>query len=120
MKFAASLLAAALLAGCSSMPASMSTTINCKPNCDDAWERAQGYVATHSGYRIAVATPNLIQTYGPVSQSQPMQPAFLLIRGGETITATAAFADNPLGNVYDPEPFIRALERVTSGEAKAP
>ncbi|ARP89830.1 hypothetical protein CAL14_05605 [Bordetella genomosp. 9] len=62
-----------LLAGCASKPIDSATLaraqapIVCgdKQQCDKYWQAAQSWVATHSGFKIQLASDSVIQTYGP-------------------------------------------------------
>src|SRR5881409_229222 len=66
----------AFLSSCSQMPSSeLATTpeskepVLCtnKTQCDLYWQRAQGWVANNSGYRLQTITDVVIETYGPLS-----------------------------------------------------
>jgi hypothetical protein len=67
--------------------------------CNDAWRRAQVYVASHSGYKIQTATDSIIQTFGPADSSPDI--AFQVTRqpmgGGREQIVASAICDNIFG-----------------------
>ena len=76
LRYGLLLCSAVILWSCSQMPSpELATTpeskepvlcIN-KAQCDVYWQRAQGWVANNSGYRLQTITDIVIETSGPVS-----------------------------------------------------
>ena len=64
-------IAAALLSGCSQMPAPSEAAepVLCtsKAQCDVYWQRAQAWVANNSEYRLETVTDTVLETYGPLA-----------------------------------------------------
>lgn len=112
-----------LVAGCASgfgsvypPPPEQSIACNSRAACDTAWQRAQAWLATRAAYRLAVATPAVLQTFGPETYSQ--RPAFTVTReqgadGSGTIrvraVCSAQFGPGGRGCLYDASPDAGAL-----------
>jgi hypothetical protein len=89
--------------------------------CNDAWRRAQVWVATHGGYKIQTATDSVIQTFGPGGSSPEL--AFLVTRepleaGREQIVMHAS-CDNFIGCIPKPTEAIANFNAYVKGAASA-
>lgn len=89
--------------------------------CNEAWRRAQVYVATHAGYKIQTATDSIIQTFGPADSSPSI--AFQVTRqpigGGREQIVASASCDNLFGCIPRTAEAIAGFNAYVKG-ASAP
>lgn len=115
----AALVALVLIGGCATTqyePVERSMSCSSRDACDASWQRAQAWLATHAGYRLAVVSVVVLQTYGP--QQYSTYPGFTVTRlsnpdGSGTIRVRAA-CDAQYGQggrycLFDAVPHAAAL-----------
>lgn len=84
--------------------------VDCAPaDCAAAMARAEGWLAMNAPFRLSLATPNAIQTFGPLD-SMPDAFAYTVVLEPTRIAITARCARVIWGKcAYDPAPAANLL-----------
>lgn len=113
-------LGVAVVAGCETFPPSAGESVLCTEstqphvlnNCDEVWNRAQAWVAIHSGYRIRMATNVVIETYGPLQMGRGL--AYKIVRTSidddDSLITITTYCDATIYGCLNDDPSIGAKQ----------